>query len=775
MTAALIAGVGAAVLVAGVAGFQLALALGLPLGDATWGGRAPTNNGVLETKFRVVAAVSAVVLCGIAWLVLARAGLVSAGPLGEVTLVRVTWALLGLLTLNTVANFSATHPVERWVMGPVTLLVVALIAVVAFTSGHSPVSAVTGDSSTQPVASAVVLPATAAQGIVGATPSPLDSPEAFEQFLDDVMVDHVDRFDLAGASITVVKGGEVWVAKGYGHADIAAGTPVDADDTVFPTASVAKLFTWTAVMQLVEQGRLDLDAQVNRYLSGFQIPDAFDEPVRVWHLLSHTAGFEDDPMRHAVVPEDLADLESTLIRDMPARVRPPGRYTAYSNYGAALAGHLVAEVSGMSWEDYLDRNVLEPLDMPHTSGRQPTPEHLPDGMTKVYRSHDGGLVEAGNEIVALAPQGGMVATTRDMGNFMLAHLQQGRFGEAQILQEATARQMHSQLFTHDPRLDGNAHGFWESTEHGQHVLSHGGDHNTSMTWLWLLPDHDLGIYVAYNSDRGGEARAELWDAFLDHAFPVPTTEPSRAAPGAGQDLERFEGVYGFTRISSTTPAKLFLLVGAMTVSAHDGDLVTDFAGFESTRWVRTDGDLFVSTDGRSRLVVGEDGEHVFFDGPHMGPYSLFGAWTPIPWHSRPGLHAGLFAASVLLIVSALVLWPVLALVRRRRKVATPTGARVARWWAAVTGGLYLLFVILLVGALLDYLALEYGASPVLVAALIVGLVATVMTVGAVVHAILAWRNGHWGVTGRIHYALVTLALVTLAWQLNQWNLLGFRV
>jgi CubicO group peptidase (beta-lactamase class C family) len=487
-------------------------------------------------------------------------------------------------------------------MGPVTLVVVALIAVVAFTPGHSP-AGVGGDISTRLVTSAVALPATAAQEASRAASPPLDSPDDLEAFLDEVMAGHLDRFGLAGASITVVKDGEVWVSKGYGHADLDAGIPVDASTTVFPTASVAKLFTWTAVMQLVEQGHLDLDAEVNSYLGSFQIPDAFGEPVRVWHLLSHTAGFEDDPMRHAVVPDDLADLESTLIRDLPARVRAPGRYIAYSNYGAASAGHLVAEVSGMSWEDYLERNILDPLDMARTSGRQPTPEHLPDGMTKVYRSDGGGLVEADYEIVALAPQGGMVATTRDMGSFMLAHLQQGRFGEARILEEATARQMHSQMFTHDSRLDGNAHGFWESTENGQRVPSHGGDHNTSMTWLWLVPDHDLGIYVAYNSDRGGEARAELWDAFLDHAFPAPTPEPARSAPGAGRDLERFEGVYGFTRTSSTTPAKLFLLLGAMTVSAQDGDLVTDFVGYESTPWVRTDDDLFVSTDGRARMVL----------------------------------------------------------------------------------------------------------------------------------------------------------------------------
>lgn len=608
--------------------------------------------------------------------------------------------------------------------------------------------------------------------------SKLDVPGGLEAFLDETMADHLERFDLAGATVSVVDEGEVVVSKGYGYADVAAGTPVDAEDTVFPTASVAKLFTWTAVMQLVEQGEVDLDAEVNSYLSGFQIPDEFDEPVRVWHLLSHTAGFEDDPMSLAVLPEELTDLESALIRDMPSQDWAPGRYTAYNNYSTGLAGHLVAEVSGMSWEDYLERNILDPLDMARTSGRQPTPEHLPEGMTKVYGSHGGELTEANHEIVSLAPFGGMVTTSRDMANFMLAHLQDGRFGEIRILQEATAEQMHSQLFTQDPRLAGNAHGFWESTENGQRVLSHGGDHNTSMAGLWLLPDHDLGFYVAYSSDRGGEARAELWDAFLDHTFPAhPTPTIGTSAVGSG-DLEQFEGTYGHSRISSTTPGKLLRLGETMTVSVQDGELVTDVVGYEPTRWVPTGDNGFVSIDGRSQLVLSaKTGQpsHVFHDGPSTGPYRPLGVWVALPWHDRASLHGGLLAVSVFLILSALLLWPARWLVRRRRGTADPAGGTVARWWAAATGGLYLLFFVLLVASLMDLLALEFGASPMLLAALTTGIVASIMTVGAMVHSVLAWRHAHWSVTGRIHYTLVTVAYVALAWQLNHWNLLGFRV
>lgn len=662
--------------------------------------------------------------------------------------------------------------VRRWRPAALLTIVVA-VTVPSLAAASLPDPSAT---STQPGAPAVTSVADRETSPTAAAPD-LAAPGALESFVDETMADHLERFDLAGAAVTVVHDGEIVVSKGYGYADVAAGTPVDAATTVFPTASVAKLFTWTAIMQLVEGGQLDLDAEVNDHLDGFQVPDRFDEPVRVWHLLSHTAGFEDKPMSLAARPEDLTDLQTGLIRDMPSQDWEPGRYTAYNNYSTALAGHLVAEVSGMSWEDYLDRNILEPLHMTRTSGRQPTPEHLPDGMTKVYNSHGGELVEADYDLVTLAPFGGMVATSQDMANFMLAHLQDGRFGETRILQEATAQQMHGQLFTQDPRLAGNAHGFWESTDNGQRVLFHPGDHNTSMTGLWLLPDHDLGFYVAYNSDRGGEARPELWDAFLDHAFPADQTAPADPTPGGQEGLERFEGTYSDSRVSSTTPGKLFLLA-AITLSVQDGDLVTSVPGYESTRWVPTADHGFVSADGRSRMVVGDDVDQplrLFFDGPSTGIYLPLSVWVANPWYDRASVHGALLGASLLLILSTLVLWPAQAFVRRRRGTNRPAGGTAARRWAAATGGLYLLFIVLLVASLMDLLALEFGASPTLVAALTVGIAAAIMTLGVVVHSVLAWRNGHWSVPGRIHYTLVTVALVALAWQLNHWNLLGFQV
>jgi len=609
----------------------------------------------------------------------------------------------------------------------------------------------------------------------------LTTPDALEAFIDELMADHVEQFGLAGATVTVVKDGDVFVSKGYGHADLAADVPVNADTTLFTTGSVAKLFTWTAVMQLVEQGKLDLDGEVNSYLTGFQIPDTFPEPIRVWHLLSHTAGFEDRPVAglFAKTADEVPDLETGLIRFLPERDWAPGLYMAYSNYGAALAGHLVAQISGMSWEEYLERNIFEPLGMTHSTTRQPMPDVLAPSVTKMYGAGEDGLVESFFEYSMLAPAGAMLATSDDMGRFMLAHLQGGRLDDARILEEETVEQMHSQLFTHDPRLGGNAHGFWEHTERGQRILSHGGDLNTSHALMAFAPEHDVGFYVAYNSVGGPEAREAFSDAFWDYAF-ADESPAAEAVVGSFGPMDRFAGNYTTTRMASTTLTKLLGSLAVISVSvADDGVLLTEVPGFlEPQRWIQVGDDEFAQVDGPARMVFREtDGQapHIVFGGSSLTAYSPLNAWIPAPWIDAAALHGGVLLISVLLLLSGLLLWPVIALVHRRRSREGTGRRRIARWWAAATGGLYLLFVVLLVMILADSSVIEYQMAPLLVAMLSVGVAAAVMTLGVVVQAILAWRDGYWRLATRLHYSLVAMAYVALAWQLNHWNLLGFHV
>src|SRR3990172_1351525 len=204
------------------------------------------------------------------------------------------------------------------------------------------------------------------------------SREDLEAFFDGVVAAQMRSHSIASATVSVVKDGELFFAKGYGYADREARRPVDPERTLFRPGSISKLFTWTSVMQLVEQGKIDLDANVNQHLSDFQIPDTFPEPITMKHLMTHTPGFEDGALGYLLIKSasDLVPLSASLAAHVPRRVRPAGAYSSYSNYGTALAGLIVANVSGMPFEEYVEKNIFEPLDMSRSTFREPLPERL---------------------------------------------------------------------------------------------------------------------------------------------------------------------------------------------------------------------------------------------------------------------------------------------------------------------------------------------------------------------------------------------------------------
>ncbi|MGH9816578.1 MAG: serine hydrolase domain-containing protein, partial [Candidatus Acidiferrales bacterium] len=356
-----------------------------------------------------------------------------------------------------------------------------------------------------------------------------------EAFLDGIMSAHMQAQEIPTAVVAVVKDGKLFFSKGYGYADREKRTPVDPERTLFRPGSVSKLFTWTAAMQLHERGQLDLDADVNTYLKDFRIPATFPEPITMKHLLTHTPGFEDGALGYLFVrnAEKIVPLSQSLAAHIPQRVRPPGTYSSYSNYGTALAGLIVANISGMSFEDYIDKNILAPLGMTHSTFREPLPEALAADMATGYKHQSGIYKKQDFEFIAnFGPAGGLSASANDMARFMLAHLQLGRLGDARILEEATARQMHSQLYTLDPRLSGMAYGFYETRVNGVRMIGHGGDTLWFHTNLALLPEHNLGIYVSYVT-HGSRARSELLKAFMDRYFP----QQAAALPAPPDDFK----------------------------------------------------------------------------------------------------------------------------------------------------------------------------------------------------------------------------------------------
>jgi CubicO group peptidase (beta-lactamase class C family) len=384
---------------------------------------------------------------------------------------------------------------------------------------------------------------------------PSDSQE-LEAFLDGVFAVLLDAHHIPGATVAVVKDGELLFAKGYGYADLEKRKPVDPDKTLFRIASVSKLLTWTAVMQLAEQGKVNLSEDINTYLTDFKIPDTYPEPITLAHLMTHTAGFEErfiNTFSHG--PEGLEPLGVFLATNMPARVRPPGELAAYSNYGASLAGYIVEEVSGIPFEEYVEEHIYTPLEMHHSTFRQPLPPELAPDMAVGY-TYENGVYRAEEFLYDInAPAGSMSATATDMAKFMIAHLQDGRYVDTRILNESTAKEMHRQHFTHDPRINGMCYGFIEGNYNNQRIIYHTGGLIYFKSLLMLLPEQDVGLFVSFNSPDGGKAQTELKQAFIDRYYPVPDAPAPQPPSDFHKRVKQFTGSYKSTRSSYTTYEK----------------------------------------------------------------------------------------------------------------------------------------------------------------------------------------------------------------------------
>jgi CubicO group peptidase (beta-lactamase class C family) len=607
-------------------------------------------------------------------------------------------------------------------------------------------------------------------GIAGAEPG-LPDRTSFEAFIDGVMAGHEAAYPYAGAVVAVVANGEVYFTKGYGAADHETGAAVDPERTLFRIGSVSKLFTWTALMQQFEQGRVQLDQDVNAYLSGIEIPDTFEAPITLNHLMNHTAGFEDRFLwLFSRTPTDQR-LAEILADQLPARVRPPGLVTAYSNHGTALAALALEGATGVSWADYVEAHILQPLGMKHTTVRQPIPESLAADMSKGYANRNGLLVEQGFEFVPLAPAGSVSATATDMARFMIAHLQYGEFDGQRILTEATAERMQLQSFQNAPGLNGLAHGFMEMDRNGHRVIGHGGDTFWFHTVWAILPEHGVGFFAAYNTDAGAEARTKLFEAFMDRYFPRTGPRPvPELRPG---ELDRFEGVYRANRMAHSTLEKMAALAGGVRVEAtDDGALVV--RAQETLRMGEIEPLVFREFDGPRTVRFQESGGGKI-DALFMNEIPVFG-FNRTPWNERPELHALLLVLTVPLLMSGVVVWPFSFWRRRKDEPAFSQdhlpGA--AKWTAGLASLAFVLFAVGFASVMTGPEEIVYGLPPMMPALLVLPLIGTALTYVAVLFAFLFCVRRIATLQARIHYVAVAIACAITVWQLHTWNLLGFR-
>jgi CubicO group peptidase (beta-lactamase class C family) len=653
----------------------------------------------------------------------------------------------------------------------------------ALTSAFGFLAAVAGAAETTPARGFAAGGDPTYRPVEAATPQPLGdaglkSPEELEAFVDGFVGGELEAYDVAGLTVAVVKDGQLFFAKGYGWADVERRVPVEADKTLFRPGSVSKLFTWTAVMQLVEQGKLDLDADVNTYLTQFKVPATYGEPITLRHALTHTVGLEDGGIGYLMArsPEQIVPLAQSLARHPPARVRPAGTSgeglsSSYSNWATALAGLIVANVSGVPFEDYVAANILRPLGMDSSTFKEPLPEALEKRMSVGYSFEAGAFKPQGYEFIAnFGPAGSLAATATDMARFMIAHLQDGGAGDARILKPETARAMHARVFSPHPAVSGSGLGFYEDHVNGRRLIGHGGDTNYFHSELGLLEQEGVGFFVSVNTgEKAALVPRNFVRAFMNHYYParLPKVTPP---DDFGSRVGKYAGRYRALRHSYTRFEKVFGLVGGASVTPTDKKtLVIPGLLGDSAQYAEVAPGVFREVDGDRTIAFVENGA-----GQVVGMVGQF-AFIPfykLRWYEGSPFQFTLLGLSVLLFLIALVS----ALRNWRSDRTGPPPARWARRNLGLLGALNLAFVIAFVSIFAAGLDdLIFALPKGLYAVLTLPLITLALTVLAAFLAVRVWRESYWTRGARVLHSAGVAAALAFVWFLNYWNLLGYRI
>ena len=670
----------------------------------------------------------------------------------------------------------------------VSLLFAACVCVSCFAAAQTPPTGpvVPTSASSTPAPTAAAPVGTAVPSPSPTTAPPLDSQD-LRTFFDGLVPYMLKRNDIAGAVVAVVKDGQLVFAQGYGYSDVAKRTPVVANQTLFRIGSVSKLFTWTAVLQLVAEGKINLDTDVNKYLD-FKIPEKFGKPITMRDLMTMTPGFA-ETIRDLFVssPKDLYPLGQYLAKHIPPRIFPPGKVVAYSNYGAALAGYIVQRISGEPFDTYVENHILKPLQMSRSTFKQPLPQALKGDLATGY-------ITASNkttvpfEPIEPYPAGSFTSTATDMANFMIAELQNGQFGGASILPPATLQMMHSPHYSAAPGMNGYDFGFYRENRNGLRIIGHAGDTLAFHTDLHLLLDKGIGVYMSFNSagkppnGTSESVRTELFRAFLDRYFPYTSPNQPTVAT-AKRDAARVAGWYWASRREDSALRLLFILGQAHVSALPDGDIAVSMLRSPSgaiKHWREIGPLLYQQVDGQSRLrfVANPDGSIKWWVTDDFPPVELF---QPVHGLEQHGWFAPLTEAVIAIYILTLLIWIGGAIARRHFRATLVLAP--GQFWLRLAARVG---VILQLGVVAGWLALlAWFSQPLslfhgdfsswLILLYILGVLGILGGIAIVLDAIWRIVRGPGGLLCRASEVVLALCAIYGIWAIIAYGLVNFNL
>jgi len=609
--------------------------------------------------------------------------------------------------------------------------------------------------------------------------APRLTPGDVAAWFDGLMPYALTHGEVVGAMVAVVKDNQVLFEKGYGYADTRAKTPVESAKTLFRVGSVSKLFTWTAVMQMVERGKLDLDRDVNAYLD-FEVPPAFGKPITLRNLMTHTGGFEE---RVGVEIPDFKHMPTlgAFVKEVPNRIYPPGEVPAYSNYGASLAGYIVERVSGEDFPTYIEQHIFQPLGMEHATFRQPVPEPLLGDLAKGYKS----ALEKPRpfEICGPVPAGALSASASDMARFMIAHLREDGGG---LLRPETARLMHNSIFRVIPPLHGMTLGFFETDRNGRRVISHSGDTLVFHSDLELLLDEHVGLFISLNSTGADSAAYKtitaVFEQFMDRYFPAPVPQEPTVPTAVEHATFLAQVRYRDTRREDSSFVSLLSLFDQQAISVNaDGTVMlpssTGVNG-QPKVWHEVAPFVWREMHGKERLAAKVDAGKVVLLSTDSDASSE--PLQPVPVSKSAGWNVPLLMGAAIVLLLAVIAWPVAVLVRRhfaeplvlnRRELFAHRGARLAALvWVLFLLGWSLLFV----AAFSDFSLLSGLMNPWIRFEQLIGLLGAAGTAVAVGNAVLTC-HGRLGKGGKVWSLLLATACAFMLWFSLAFHLLSWHL
>ncbi|MDO8902234.1 MAG: serine hydrolase domain-containing protein [Phenylobacterium sp.] len=636
-------------------------------------------------------------------------------------------------------------------------------------------------------AAAAAIDSPTAQGV-----TPVD-PAQLEAYLDGVIGSAMARDRIAGVTVSVVQDGQVILKKGYGHASLSPQRQVDPDRTLFRIGSISKTFTWILLMEEIQAGRIRIDAPINLYLpEQLQIRDqGFAQPVQVAHLLDHSPGFEDRVLGQLM--ERNFDRERPMAQylrqERPRRVREPGQFPTYSNYGVGLAGQALVYVSGRPFEELVEGRITGPLGMTRTSFREPhpprqgipapMPENLARDLSDGFRWSpvQGFQVRPFEYLGHLAPAGSASSTAADMARYMIVLLNDGAFGEdARLFGPATARAFRTPLRPNEAGINDWPHGFIAyPLPGGRKGYGHAGGTLSFASNMVMVPDLGLGVFISVNTENGAELAARLPAQVVAQFYGPAAAPPQTGHPDLRRLAGRYEGHYLGTRRAYVGLERFvgFILSGVSVQVTRDGRLVTHRLTGSQT-WL-PDGDpaqgRFISTTGPDRMVFDiAGGRATAFQGTfNEVRFQRVGLW------SRPAMLTWLAGLAALAAIATLV---GLAL-RNRRDLRQTQIQSQASLVQTIQAALWLLamglFGAWIMGAS-DTAQVVYtwpGARLLLASAC--ALVAAVLTLFTLASLLSIWRGGRrldsWPVARKLAFTATTLIYAAFAVVLFHWGAL----